>query len=291
MDLVCIPAFNEEGTVGGVVRESLRFAERVAVCDDGSTDGTAAEARAAGAHVIEHGSNRGYGAALATLFEFARSSGARTVVTVDADAQHSPAQIRDLAGALERHNVDVVIGSRFLSGGRTPAYRRAGIRVITSASNYGTGLRVSDAQSGFRAYSGAALDLIRPTEPGMSASTQILKQVSDNGLSLAEVPVEVSYDVPHASGQPAVTHGVSVLVSALKLVSIRHPLKSYGAAGLAFLAAGLALGAVFFDAYINEQSVFYGSLAAAIVLFLLGTILLVTAILLFTMANLIRDRP
>lgn len=290
MKLVCVPAFNEAATVGRVVRESLRFADRVAVCDDGSSDGTADEARAAGAHVVRHDSNRGYGAALSTLFEFARESGASTVVTIDADGQHDPAQIGALAGALERHSVDVVIGSRFLGGRGAPSYRRAGIRVITSASNYGTGLHVSDAQSGFRAYSREAVGAIRPTEDGMAASTQILEQVSAARLSVAEVPIDVSYDVPHASSQASVPHGVSVLVSALKTVSLRHPLKSYGLAGLCFLVSGLSLGAVFFDAYINEQSIFYGSLVAAIVLFLLGTILLATAILLFSMANLIRDR-
>ena len=277
--------------MGRVVRESLRLADKVAVCDDGSSDGTAGEARAAGAHVITHDSNRGYGAALATLFEFARDSGAATVVTIDADGQHDPGQIGDLAGALERHSVDVVIGSRFLGGKGAPSYRRAGIRVITSASNYGTGLHVSDAQCGFRAYSREAAALIRPSERGMAASIQILEQVSGAGLSVAEVPVSVSYDVPHASSRAAVPHGVSVLVSALKTVSIRHPLKSYGLAGICFLVAGLSLGAVFFDAYINEQSIFYGSLVAAIVLFLLGVILVATAVLLFSMANLIRDRP
>ena len=291
MKLVCIPAFNVEGTVGRMVRESLRFADKVAVCDDGSSDGTAAEARAAGAHVIQHPSNAGYGAALATLFEFARESDAETVVTIDADGQHDPEQIGDLASALERHSVDVVIGSRFLGKKGAPSYRRAGIRVITSASNYGTGLHISDAQSGFRAYSRTAVKAIRPSERGMAASIQILEQISDGRLSLAEVPINVSYDVPHASSQASVPHGISVLVSALKTVSLRHPLKSYGLAGLCFLVAGLSLGAVFFDAYINDQSIFYGSLVAAIVLFLLGTILLATAILLFSMANLIRGRP
>jgi len=287
--IACIPAYNEEGTISAVVRSSLDLVDRVVVCDDGSGDGTARAARDAGAEVISHGKNLGYGAAIASLFERAREIGADAMVTIDGDGQHDPGQIAWLLDTLAGHNVDVVIGSRFLRDDPSPpSYRRAGIRIITSASNYGTNLKVSDSQSGFRAYSGDAIRSIRPTEPGMAVSTEILMKVSNKGLSLAEIPVTVSYG--WAPGRNPVHHGVSVLANTLKYVSMRHPLKFFGVAGMVCLVAGIFLGAVFLDAYLGGGTIFYGSLLASIVLFLLGAILLVTAVMLFSMANLMRDR-
>ena len=138
-------------------------------------------------------------------------------------------------------------------------------------------------------YSKRAIDAIHPTEEGMSVSTEILIKVSNKGLSLAEVPITVSYK-GDTSQQHAVSHGASVLANTLKYVSIKHPLQFYGLPGAALLAAGIVFGAVFLDQYLNHQTVFYGSLLAAGVTFLVGAILLVTSIILFSMANLIRDR-
>jgi hypothetical protein len=172
---------------------------------------------------------------------------------------------------------------------RASGYRKTGIKIITSASNYGTNFKISDSQSGFRAYSKDAIDAIHPTEQGMSVSTEILLKISNKGLSIAEVPITVSYE-GDTSEQHSVTHGVGVLANTIKYVSIKHPLQFYGIPGLGLIVVGLILGGVFLDAYLNEATIFYGSLLGSVVLFLLGAILSVTAIILFTMANLIRDR-
>ena len=114
-------------------------------------------------------------------------------------------------------------------------------------------------------------------------------KISNKGLSIAEVPITISYD-GDTSEQHSIPHGLSVLMNTLKYVSIRHPLPFYAIPGLAFIIAGLITGGIFLDAYLNQQTVFFGSLLASVVLFLLGAILTVTAIILFSMANLIRDR-
>jgi hypothetical protein len=80
------------------------------------------------------------------------------------------------------------------------------------------------------------------------------------------------------------------LINTLKYVSIKHPIKFYGIPGLVLIVIGIVLGGIFLDAYLNKQVIFYGSLLASVVLFLLGAILVVTSIILFSMANLIRDR-
>ena len=289
MKFACIPAYNEEDTIQKIVTKSLPHVDRVVVCDDGSTDNTAKIARDAGAIVISQ-SNQGYGAAISSLFDYSRKENAQIMVTLDGDGQHNPDQIPLLIDAITTHNVDVAIGSRFLDDTtQASGYRKTGIKIITSASNYGTNFKISDSQSGFRAYSKDAIDAIHPTEQGMSVSTEILLKISNKGLSVAEVPITISYQ-GDTSEQHSVTHGVGVLANTIKYVSIKHPLQFYGIPGLTLIIAGLVLGGMFLDRYLNDQVVFYGSLLGSIILFLLGAILSVTAIILFSMANLIRDR-
>ena len=289
MKLACIPAYNEEQYIQDVIKKSLPHVDKVVVCDDGSTDNTAKLAKDSGAIVISQ-KNQGYGAAIATLFEYARKENAQIMITLDGDGQHDPDQIPLLIDAITTHNVDVTIGSRFLDDTtKASGYRKTGIKIITSASNYGTNFKVSDSQSGFRAYSKDAIDAIHPTEQGMAVSTEILLKISNKGLSVAEVPITISYN-GDTSEQHSVPHGVSVLMNTIKYVSIRHPIQFYGIPGLALIVAGIVLGGIFLDGYLNQQIIFYGSLLGSVVLFLLGAILSVTAIILFSMANLMRDR-
>ena len=289
MKIVCIPAYNEESHIESLVKSAKNHVDSVIVCDDGSTDDTASIAKNAGAIVISHKTNKGYGAALISLFNYSRENNADVMITLDGDGQHDSDQIPLLLNTITQHNVDVVIGSRFLkSNTESPGYRKTGIKIITSAVNYGTDLKVSDSQSGFRVYSKNAINEIHPTENGMSVSTEILLKISNKKLSLAEIPITVSYDGDTSEHNP-VSHGVSVLANTIKYVSIKHPLQFYGFPGIVLIGIGIILGGMFLDAYLNEQIIFYGSLLGSVVLFLLGSILSVTAIILFSMANLIRN--
>jgi len=289
LKFACIPAYNEEHSIAEVVTKSLSHVDRVVVCDDGSTDDTAKVAREAGATVITQ-TNQGYGAAISSLFDYARKENVQIMVTLDGDGQHNPNQIPLLVDAILTHNVDVAIGSRFLDDStKASGYRKTGIKIITSASNYGTNFKVSDSQSGFRAYSKDAIDAIHPTEQGMAVSTEILLKISNKGLSIAEVPITISYE-GDTSEKNSVSHGVGVLMNTIKYVSIKHPLQFYGIPGLGLIVLGIIFGGIFLDRYLNDGIIFYGSLMGSVVLFLLGAILSVTAIILFSMANLIRDR-
>ena len=288
MRLVCIPVFNESSFIENIVKESLEHVDKVIVCDDGSTDNTAELATEAGAIVISHKKNEGYGAAITTLFNYAREQNTEIMITLDGDGQHSPSQIPLLIDAIISHNVDVSIGSRFLGGTSASKFRKTGIKIITSAVNYGTNLKTSDSQSGFRAYSKKAISAIHPTEEGMAVSTEILLKISNKGLSIAEVPIDISYG-PDTSEHNSVSHGMTVLMNTIKYVSIKHPLKFYGIPGLVLTTMGIFLGGLFLDVYFNDEVVFYGSLLGSVILFLFGAILSVTAIILFSMANLIRD--
>lgn len=291
MILACIPAYNEESHIENLVKSASNHVDTVLVCDDGSTDDTANIAKKAGAIVISHNTNKGYGAAIISLFEYARNNDAEIMVTLDADGQHNPNEIPLLLNTIIKHSVDVVVGSRFLNNNSTtPRYRKYGIKIITSAANYGTDLKITDSQSGFRAYSKDAIKAIHPTEKGMSVSTEILLKTSNKELSIAEVPITVSYEGSDTSEEHSVPHGMSVLMNTLKYVSIKHPIQFYGIPGIMLIITGIIMGGIFLEAYLNEQIIFYGSLLASVVLFLLGAILTVTSIILFSMANLIRDR-
>ena len=290
MKIVCIPAYNEETKIKDVIKKSLPYVDKVVVCDDGSTDDTAVLAKKAGAIVISHETNQGYGAAIATLFDYCRKNNAEIMVTLDGDGQHSPDQVPDLTNVILKHNVDVVIGSRSLRNDKDlPSYRKAGIKIITSTINSATDLKVTDAQSGFRAYSKTAIDLIHPTESGMSVSTEILLKISNNGLSMAEVPITVSYTGDTSTEHP-VTHGSHVIGTTLKYVSIKHPMYFYGIPGILLFISGLIMGVSFLDGYLDPVApkVLYGLILGSIISILLGSMLIITSILLFSMANLIR---
>ena len=212
------------------------------------------------------------------------------MVTLDGDGQHSPDQIPDLMNVILKHNVDVVIGSRTLGNDKDiPAYRKAGIKIITSTINSATDLKVTDSQSGFRAYSKLAIDLIHPRESGMAVSTEILLKISNNGLSMAEVPIRVSYTGDTSTENP-VSHGAHVIGTTLKYVSIKHPMYFYGIPGILLFISGLIMGVSFLDSYLDPVApkVLYGLILGSTISILLGSMLIITSVLLFSMANLIR---
>ena len=290
MKIVCIPAYNEEVKIKDVIKKSLPYVDKVVVCDDGSTDDTAVVAKKAGAVVISHEKNLGYGATISTLFDYCRKNNAEIMVTLDGDGQHNPDQIPDLINVILKHKVDVVIGSRSLRNDKDlPSYRKAGIKIITSTINSATDLKVTDSQSGFRAYAKPAIDLIHPTESGMAVSTEILLSISNNGLSMAEVPITVSYTGNTSSEHP-VTHGSHVIGTTLKYVSIKHPMYFYGIPGILLFISGLIMGISFLDGYLDPVApkVLYGLILGSIISILLGSMMIITSILLFSMANLIR---
>ncbi len=123
----------------------------------------------------------------------------------------------------------------------------------------------------------------------MSVSTEILLKASNKGLSVAEVPITVSYEGETSTHKP-VPQGIAVLMSTLKFISVKHPIRFYALPGIAFIITGLVFGIQFLDEYLSNQTIFYGSLFGSILLFLIGSILISTAIILFSMETLLRER-
>ncbi len=191
--LVVIPALNEASRIRSVVEAVQRQVEAdVLVVDDGSADGTGAEARASGAVTATHVTNLGYGAALQTGYRYALRHGYDAVLQLDADGQHDPASIPALVAALE--HADVVVGSRFLHDGsyRPPLLRRAGMRLFGTVASGLAGQRLTDPTSGFQAISHRALVFYAHERyPADYPDADVLAMVARSGLRLVEVPVRM----------------------------------------------------------------------------------------------------
>lgn len=193
MNVVIIPAYNEEGTIAEVIVRSLPYADTVLVVDDGSTDATAAVAACAGAQVISHPLNRGLGAAIGTGMQAARNLGADVVMTLDADGQHLPEEIPRFVEALG-HGADAVIGSRMLTfEGNMPFLRRVYQRIGNVVTFLLFGKRVTDSQSGFRAFSARAADAMDLRTDRMEVSSEIISEIHRCQLTYAEVPITAVY--------------------------------------------------------------------------------------------------
>lgn len=191
---VLIPAFNEEGTVGVVVGE-VRTAipeAAVVVIDDGSVDGTAEEARRAGAVVLRLPFNLGIGAAMQTGYRYASARSFRAAVQVDADGQHVPGEIPKLLAALDE-GADLAIGSRFALRGsyRAPLLRRLGILFFATTVSLFTGKRFHDTTSGFRAANARVIDLFARSYPSDYPEPEAILLLSRAGFRVREVPARL----------------------------------------------------------------------------------------------------
>ncbi len=189
---VVIAAFNESTGIREVVEGIVDQGWKVVVVDDGSPDQTAQAARVPGAAVLRHAVNLGQGAALQTGIDFALNRNAQSVVTFDADGQHRAEDIPSLVDALQR--ADVALGSRKL--GEAPgasASRIALLRLATFVSNRLSGLRLSDAHCGLRAFRAEAIAKLRIRQDRMAHASELLSLIRKNGLRVVEVPVSVLY--------------------------------------------------------------------------------------------------
>lgn len=195
MFLAIVPAYNEEDSIGSVVRGLFRIVDRVVVVDDGSVDNTKDEAVLSGAVVIRHEINRGQGAALETGHEYARSVGADYVLHFDADGQFDVADILPALQELKNKSADVLFGSRFLdSRSSVPFLKRFIILPLARLfNNFFVGIQLSDAHNGFRIINKKALHKINILQDRMAHATEILAQIKANDLSYVEWSVKVTY--------------------------------------------------------------------------------------------------
>ncbi|MGA9520763.1 MAG: glycosyltransferase family 2 protein [Myxococcaceae bacterium] len=210
---VLIPAYNEGPRLVGTLTELGRFMSEhgwrgdAVVVDDGSRNAVdrASLPRLPNlrVHLLRHPINLGQGGALQTAVDFARDHlGAETFVTLDADGQHAPSDMPRMIHALE--SADIVFGSRFagVESATMPSSRRLLLRAARTFERALTGLRLTDAHNGYRAFNRATASVLALRQNRMAHATEFKQTVARHRLRYAEVPVQVTYsDETLAKGQ------------------------------------------------------------------------------------------
>ena len=191
MDIyVVIPAHNEENTISKVVKESKQHA-KVIVVNDGSKDRTATMAKKAGAIVLNHKTNYGYGKSLYDGIKDAMKRGAKFIITLDADGQHEPKDIPKFIRELKK-GYGVVIGSRFLGGKQWGSWKRMlALKMLGLQLRIFSGLKLTDAQSGYRGYNSKVFEQVELTDFGMGFSVELPIKAKKKGFSFTEVPIKI----------------------------------------------------------------------------------------------------
>jgi glycosyltransferase involved in cell wall biosynthesis len=196
MIAVLIPAFNAAETLAGVLSQVRTFvpAEAIVVVDDGSTDNTATIARSAGAHVIQHGLNRGKGAALRSGFEYLLGKTAcECVLTLDADFQHAPGEIPKFLARWKRGDADVILGHRKRLGSDMPFHRIMSNAITSFLVAARAGVVIKDSQCGYRCISRKVLSAVKFVSDGFEAETELLVKAAQKGFTIDFVPIATIY--------------------------------------------------------------------------------------------------
>jgi glycosyltransferase involved in cell wall biosynthesis len=289
-----VPAYNEEESIGEVIKKIRTVYPEVLVYDDGSTDDTANIAENNGAMVIRNSRNRGYGRALKTLFQHALVMDVDIVVTIDSDGQHDPNQIPQLIQPLLENKADIVIGSRFLTDAdklNVPKYRQFGIKTITRFAQAGCFDKITDATSGFRAYSTNSLRRLHLTEDGMAIATEILLKADQSNLRLLEVPITTTkYDIKDSATHGPIKLGWSVISHVIKFLSFKHPLLFYGIPGLIFLICSAFFMYTSLDLFSSTRYVSTNMIIISIGSAMLGILLLATSAIVYTIISLFKGQ-
>jgi polyprenyl-phospho-N-acetylgalactosaminyl synthase len=210
---VVMPVYNEAAVVGSVVELTRLTFPNVVCVDDGSSDASAAQIRAAGAHLVRHPVNLGQGAALQTGITYALGQpGIQYLVTMDSDGQHRPEDAAALVEVARSGTADVVLGSRFLNGGvGVPVAKRAILRSVAALSPASRRLQLTDAHNGLRVLTAEAAGQLRIRTSGMEHASEIVGFLASSGLRVVEAPVTILYtDYAKSKGQSLV-NGINII--------------------------------------------------------------------------------
>lgn len=281
-----MPAYNESKYIGSMVLRTRQYVDEVVIIDDGSTDDTSRIATLAGATVVRHPQNRGYGAAIRSIIDEARKRDPDILIILDADAQHKPQEIPAIIKPIQ-DGYDLVIGSRQKQSANIPFYRRLGQRLIRRSVNVLSSDKLTDTECGFRAFSRKAISALNLKESGMAISAETVAEASRLKLKVTEVPVSITYSKDSSTLNP-VTHGVGVFTRVLAMISEQRPLFFFGLAGIIMAALGLAAGVYALRLYSGSGVISVGWSLVAMFLIILGILSGFTGLTLHAMYSIIR---
>ncbi len=276
--IVGMPAYNEEKYIGSVILQAQQFGDEVIVIDDGSVDRTAKIARLARATVIQHAKNEGYGAAIQGILAEAKKRSPDILVILDADSQHNPEEIPSLIKPISE-GFDIVIGSRKIRSSDIPRFRHLGQRVLSYLTNILSGGKLSDTESGFRAYSRKAIDTLELKEKGMAISAETISVASTKGLKVTEVPISAIYTKDGSTMNP-VRHGLGVLHRIMVMISERRPLLFFGSFGGIAIVVGIVAGVMVVKTLFAAQVLQTGTALLSMLLITIGMLTIFTGVIL-----------
>jgi len=287
--LICIPAYNAESTISEVVKQCKEFVDVVLVVNDGSTDNTESIARQAGAEIISHKKNRGYGGAIKTGLIEGLKRNAKITITFDADLQHDASDIPKLIEPIRSEKADIVIGSRFLGHKHNvKSYRKFGIKFITFLVNTFTKNKIKDTESGLRSYSSYALKKIVPTleTEGMGMSAEIILRASVKNLTIFEIPRVENYpDGVSTSTHNPLNHGIHVILTILKLTIETRPIPAFGIPSLVFFIASIISSIYVIDFYNHMSRLPLGLTVFTVLLVFIGFFFILAAMILYVLSK------
>jgi len=189
--LLLIPAFNEEPTIAGLVRDAKNYLSDILVVDDGSRDGTRPAAIAAGAMVRGFNQNQGKGEALKLGFEYALDHGYGYVITMDGDGQHDPRDIANFLAILNRY--DLLLGNRMEHRSRMPLVRRIANLAASFIVSVLSGCHIYDSQTGFRSYSADLLGHVNLSSSRYELETEVVIKAARRGLRIGHCGIKTIY--------------------------------------------------------------------------------------------------
>jgi len=288
--IALLPAYNEEVSIGSMVLQTRDYVDRVIVIDDGSSDRTAMIARMAGAEVIRHSVNMGKGVALRTGFNAVLQNETGVIVTIDSDGQHDPAEIPKVTAPILSGKADVVNGSRYMNnnGKNTPTYRRIGQTMLDKVTNLNSGVKITDSQSGFRAFAAYTVPAFRFKQNGFGIESEMLTDAAKFNMRIDEVDISVKYDVDCSTKNP-VSHGVTVFVKILQDMEFNRPLYYFTVPGTIAAGVGIGLGLIYLRDFYMGESLHFGPTLLMILLTLIGTFMAFTGIILDSISRMIYD--
>jgi glycosyltransferase involved in cell wall biosynthesis len=281
--IIAFPAYNEEAYIGTLVLQAKKYAGKVIVVDDGGSDATAEVAGIAGAYVIRHSGNKGKGAAIQSILIEAKKDDPDVLIIMDADSQHKPDEIPRLVKPITE-GYDLVIGSRKLDRQDIPSYRRFGQKILLSLTRLLTKNKLTDSESGFRAFSRKAINELDLSQTGFAVESEMIAEAEDKNLKVTEVPISAIYTKDSSTMNP-VRHGLGVFTRILSMISERRPLLFFGVLGTLLTLIGLIAGIRTVQIFTEFNVLPMGTAMLAVLFFVIGVFCGFTAIILHTLAS------